>query len=389
MMRILFALTYYRPHISGLTNYAASLAEELVSRGHSVTVLTSRHDPTLSLAECLQGVEVKRVPVAFRIGKGPMMRSYTKAARTVLRDRHVVVVNLPASPSETVLLPLLARRARIPVIAISNCDLHLPPGFTNQCANLVGSGCDFVAGFLAHTVVTHSEDYGSSSPLVRAFSWKEKVILPAVRMALPDSGQARALRHRVAPNGGPVIGVAARLASEKGIEFLLEALPAIRARVGDVKVVFSGDPTTVVGERAYWERLRPLLDRAGAACVFLGGLATSEMPAFYAACDLTVLPSTNRTEAFGLVQLESMLCGTPVVASDSPGVRVPVTTTGMGRLALPRDATSLAEAISAVIESRASYVKPRAEIASLFSFERMADQYEKLLGAAAHSSHGR
>jgi glycosyltransferase involved in cell wall biosynthesis len=113
------------------------------------------------------------------------------------------------------------------------------------------------------------------------------------------------------------------------------------------------------------------------------------MPAFYAACDLTVLPSTNRTEAFGLVQLESMLCGTPVVASDSPGVRVPVTTTGMGRLALPRDATSLAEAISEVIESRASYVKPRAEIASLFSFERMADQYEKLLGAAAHSSHGR
>jgi glycosyltransferase involved in cell wall biosynthesis len=386
-MRILFALTYYRPHISGLTNHVASLAEELAARGHSVAVLTSRHDPTLLLAECLQGVEVKRVPVAFRIGKGPMMRSYAKAARVALRERDVVVINLPASPAETVLLPLLARWNGIPVIAISHCDLHLPRGLINRCANLVGNACNFVAGFLAQTVVTHSEDYGTSSPLVRAFSRKAKAIPPAVRLGLPNLGAARELRRQIAPEGGPVIGVAARLATEKGIEFLLEALPAIRARVGHTKIVFSGEARPVLGERAYWERLRPIFDRVGPACVFLGGLAPSEMPAFYAACDVTVLPSTNRTEAFGLVQLESMLCGTPVVASDSPGMRVPIVTTGMGRLALPHDAASLAEAICKVIESRERYVRSRPEIASLFSFERMADQYENLLETAAALSH--
>lgn len=387
-MRILFALTYYRPHISGLTNHVASLAEELVARGHDVAVLTARHDPALPLEELMRGVRIVRVPVAFRVGKGPVMRSYAKVARSALRERDVVVLNLPASPSETVLLPLLARWRKIPVIAISHCDLQLPPGTINRCANLIGNAGNLSAAFFARAVVSHSEDYGKSSPLVRAFSRKKKIIPPAVRMALPDDRRVLALRHRIAPEGGRIIGVAARLAAEKGIEFLLEALPDIQARVGNVKIVFSSDATTVVGERAYWKRLSPMLEQAGASCVFLSGLATDEMPAFYAACDVTALPSTNRTEAFGLVQLESMLCGTPVVASDSPGTRVPVATTGMGLLVPPRDAAALAKAIAEVIEARSRYIKPRHEIAILFSFEKMANQYEELLGLTARSSHG-
>jgi hypothetical protein len=46
-MRILTALTYYRPHFSGLTIYAERLARALVRRGHSVTVLTAQYSPDL------------------------------------------------------------------------------------------------------------------------------------------------------------------------------------------------------------------------------------------------------------------------------------------------------------------------------------------------------
>ena len=69
-LRILAALTYYRPYISGLTIYAERLARALVQRGHAVTVLTMRHDDALPPDEVVDGVRIVRAPVLARLGKG-------------------------------------------------------------------------------------------------------------------------------------------------------------------------------------------------------------------------------------------------------------------------------------------------------------------------------
>jgi len=61
-MRILMSLTYYQPNVSGLTIYVERLATRLVERGHTVTVLTARHDPALAIEEIIDGVRVVRVP---------------------------------------------------------------------------------------------------------------------------------------------------------------------------------------------------------------------------------------------------------------------------------------------------------------------------------------
>jgi len=72
-MKILVALTYYRPHVSGLTIYVERLARSLAARGHVVTVLTSQYDPKLPRRETLDGVHVIRMPVAARVSKGVIM----------------------------------------------------------------------------------------------------------------------------------------------------------------------------------------------------------------------------------------------------------------------------------------------------------------------------
>ncbi|MCK5054881.1 MAG: glycosyltransferase, partial [Anaerolineales bacterium] len=72
-MRILNTLYYYRPHFSGLTVYTERLARTLVSRGHQVTVLTSQYERSLLPLEVIEGVDVRRVPVAFKVSKGPIM----------------------------------------------------------------------------------------------------------------------------------------------------------------------------------------------------------------------------------------------------------------------------------------------------------------------------
>jgi glycosyltransferase involved in cell wall biosynthesis len=81
-----------------------------------------------------------------------------------------------------------------------------------------------------------------------------------------------------------------------------------------------------------------------------------------------------------MVQVEAMYSGVPVIASDIPGVRVPVGVTGMGKVVPPRDSAALAEAIVAVLDDREAYVRSQAGLEGLFGVERSLDYYEALFG---------
>jgi glycosyltransferase involved in cell wall biosynthesis len=178
-----------------------------------------------------------------------------------------------------------------------------------------------------------------------------------------------------------VVGFVARFASEKGVEYALRAVPLLKQELPNVKILFAGEYRRVIGEETYWERLQPLLQAYADHWQFAGVLDPTdpgELASFYASCAVTILPSINMTESFGLVQVESMLSGTPVVASDLPGVRQPVRVTGMGQVVPIRDETALAEAIVDVVRRRQEYVRPRELISATYSTGRTAVAYERL-----------
>jgi glycosyltransferase involved in cell wall biosynthesis len=275
----------------------------------------------------------------------------------------------------------MALRARLfgrPSVLTYHCDLLLPDGVINSVANQVVNLANRAAGTLVDRVIAYTEDYATHSPYLSRFMQKLEVILPPVEVA-PVSGDAveRFIRdHR--QTEGPAIGIAVRLATEKGVEYLLGALPEILSRHPEAEVLFAGQHENVLGEEEYARRLAPLFEKYRHNWTFLGVLDPSRMSAFYAACDVTVLPSVNSTESFGLVQIESMICGTPVVASNLPGVRQPVRITGMGELVPLRDSKALAEAILKIFEQPRSYIKDSAQIAGRFSPLRCAQRYESL-----------
>ena len=93
--------------------------------------------------------------------------------------------------------------------------------------------------------------------------------------------------------------------------------------------------------------------------------------------DCLVLPSTDNLETFGIVQAEAMLCGVPVVASNLPGVRVPITMTGMGEVASITDNNDLANKIIKVLKNRNKYIK-NAKNLELFDYKKTVDEYEKV-----------
>src|SRR5690606_4776361 len=94
-MKILEVLTYYRPHVSGLTIYVERLSKALARQGHEVTVLTSQYEPDLPRREDLAGVHVERIPVAFRVSKGVIMPAFGHHATRWSRLAGVVDLHLP------------------------------------------------------------------------------------------------------------------------------------------------------------------------------------------------------------------------------------------------------------------------------------------------------
>lgn len=375
-MKVLLALTYYRPHTSGLTIYVERLARALAERGHRVTVLTSQYDKTLPREEHLHGVDVIRVPVAFRVSKGVIMPTFGAVAWKMVRSHDVLSLHLPQFDASG-----LAARGRLlkkPVTLTYHCDLQLPPGFFSRVVDKVVFGSNMLAAQFADTIVAYTKDYATHSPFLSRHLAKVKIIPPPVHVPDVTPDEIAAFRARWNLEGQRVIGFAARLATEKGVEVVLEALPHIMQAYPNARVLFAGPYQNVLGEEAYGRRIMPLVEQVKEHWTFLGILNPHDMATFFHNCAVTVLPSLNSTESFGLVQVEGMLCGAPSIASALPGVRQPVTMTGMGEVVPIGDSAALAEAVIRVLSDKAKYSRPRSEIEALFSTTRTAELYERL-----------
>ena len=374
-MKILEVLTYYRPHVSGLTIYAERLSQALAQQGHDVTVLTSQYQDDLLLHENLHGVNVHRVPVLVRVSKGVIMPTFGIQATRLARETDIIHLHLPQFDA-----PGLALRGRLfgkPVVLTYHCDLQLPEGFFNRIVNRVVLLMNQIAGNLSDAVVTYTRDYGTHSPFLSQYlGHKLHIIPPPVELAACPADVEQVFRRRHGLGGKKVIGISARVAAEKGIEVLLKALPIVLEAHPSAYVLHASPQT--LGEDAYARSLAPLMEQHRDHYRQLGALHGAELTAFYKNLDVLVIPSLNSTESFGLVQIEAMMNGAPVVASNLPGVRQPVAMTGMGEVVPIADYRALAEAIISVLNHKEAYTRSSELIAESFSPQQTADEYIRL-----------
>jgi glycosyltransferase involved in cell wall biosynthesis len=379
-MKVLMALDYYRPNISGLTLYVESLAKGLAARGNAVTVLTHAHAANLPPEENDAGVRVIRSPVLARAGKALISTAILAAARRELKGADVFHLHSPLVSA--VPLTLAGRSGGVPLVVTYHCDLKPPPSVVRRVIEALARRSQDFALERAHTIVTYTEDYARNTPSLAKRISRVRWILPPVVEPRDTGRTEQEVRTRYGIRGMPVLLFLGRFAEEKGLPHLLNALPIIRRRFPEAGLVLAGEKDRVPGE-AIGQRLAPLLADPSSRVVATGSVPPGEIADLFTVADVLVLPSTNSTESFGLVQIEAMLRGVPVVASDLPGVRQPVRITGMGEIAPIGDADGLARQIVRVLDAPDSYRRPREEIRSRFSMERTLTEYEEVYRAAA------
>jgi glycosyltransferase involved in cell wall biosynthesis len=383
-MRILTTLTYYRPHYSGLTIYAEKLARALVEHGHQVTILTSRYDLSLPARENRDGVQVIRPRVLMHVSKGVLMPSMLYWAWVNIRHADVVHLHLPQL--DAAYITLICRLLKKPVVITYHCDLLLPRGIIHSIANQVSHLANRISLGLADQIIVNTMDYAEESAFLRGYLYKIRAIPTPVELVAPSEVDMEVLKRKARLEPGQrIIGMAGRLAAEKGAEYLVEAMPEILNKHPTAHVLHVGQYQNVMGEEEYATKLQPMIQALGDRWTFLGILPPGEWTAFFQLCELTILPSINSTESFGIVQVESMSCGTPVVASDMPGVRQPVIMTGMGRIVPPMDSHALAEAINEVLDHPESYKGDMNAVVTRFAPQHIAEEYERVFQELTNS----
>ncbi len=373
-MKILEVLTYYRPWVSGLTIYVERLSKALAEQGHDVTVLTSQYEPQLPPYDVLDGVKIVRIPVAMRISKGVIMPGFGPMAWKLARRADVIHLHLPQFDA-----PGVALRGWImgkPVILTYHCDLQLPKGLFNRLVDRFVLIQNQIAGQLADVVVTYTRDYATYSPFLAQYVDKKlQIVPPPVSLAVCSTAEIDRFNNKHLLEDRAVIGISARMASEKGVEILLKALPIVLKEFPNALVLHAGPYEDIIGEEAYAERLAPLFQRYKEQYRLLGTLHGEELSAFYKSLDVLCICSLNSTESFGLVQIEAMRNGVPVAACNLPGVRQPVAMTGMGEITSAGDPEALAQALINILREKKKYVQDKQLIANSFDPSETAAAY--------------
>lgn len=371
-LRILAALQFYLPHRTGYSLHVQRVAEGLAARGHHVTVLTARHHIDLPRDETINGVRIVRLWAPIKISRGMVMPAYPWSMWGFLRQNDVVWLNLPML--ETALTAFLAKRARRGLIATHHGDLLLGSGLKNQFIQWFTFQNYRYMAKQASRIIAYSHDYADHSYYLEDYRDKVSVIFPPIQIPHPEPERAAELRERWQHNGGPIIGYAGRFVKEKRPDLLIRSLEIINEHYPNARVVFAGEYD--IKYENTWEENQPLVRRFEEQLIFLGLITSAQALAnFYAACDVMVLPSD--TECFALVQVEAMMCGTPVVATDIPGARVPLQETGMGKIVPRGDHQAIGEAVVEILQNPERYRHTRAEIETFFNYDETISRYEK------------
>ena len=373
-MKVLHLGKFYPPAKGGMETILALICERTAQHVRNRVIVGNSRPSTVE--ERGGSIEVLRVAALTRIGAVAVCPRMPFALAR--EDADVIVLH---EPNPMALVAYFLARPKGRLIVWYHSDV-VRPSWRYRL---------FYRPFLrfalsrAVRIVVSSPALGASAPELQDFQTKCKVIPFGVEAWNPDDVEATVerageIRHEV---NQPIVLFVGRLVAYKGVDVLLEALQGLNA------------VALIVGEGPMRARLEEQARNLGVSgrARFLGSVGGDELAALYRACHVFVLPSVTRQEAFGVVQLEAMAAGRPVVSTSlGTGVGWVNRDGETGYVVPPRDARALREALGRLLgnpELRKSMGEAAAKrMRSAFTLERMIDDtlslYRDVVATAGH-----
>ncbi len=364
-MRVLQLGKFYDPYVGGMETVLKEICESLADQVQFQVVVANTSWRTEH--------ESRRVPVTRVASLGKLFScsiapSFPLWARKFEGD--LIHVHLPNPLAE--LSALIASRD-IPVVAQFHSDVV-------RQRNLLRLYGPFLDAFYrrANCIVVPTPRHIEISSFVSKYREKCRVVpfgVPLKRFELNARDRQKVDSMR---DGMPSVLCVGRLVSYKGVEVLIRALESVKARL------------RIIGVGPLEESLKGLARQRGLEdrIEFLGQVSDEELVRYYHACDVFVLPSISNAEMFGVVQLEAMACGKPVISTDLPTGVPWVNQHGKtGFVVTPGRCDELAHAINLLLSDRerreemgaAGRLRVEQHFTSTRMAEAMLEVYEEML----------
>ncbi|OYU31443.1 MAG: glycosyl transferase [Comamonadaceae bacterium PBBC2] len=343
MAKIVHFGKYYLPDSGGIESVTVSVAKGAVAAGHAVTVVCFAKSLSVP-TEVMDGVTVVRAPIAKLVASQPLGLKYFSKCLAIAREADIVHLHAPNMLGALCAL-FIKRRTRLLVHWHSDVINKGWLGYLTrplEKAMLHRADC----------IVATSQVYADSSLSLQSFKHKTKVVPIGVADPVHVNSSSELppeLDKWIA--GRRIVLAVGRLVPYKGFDVLLRAAAALTP---DAVVV-------IVGSGPLQEELCKAAEASPekGRIILAGRLSDAELQALFARASLYCLPSTYRAEAFGVVLLEAMAHGLPIVATEIPGSGVPwVNQHGVSGLNVPvKDAEQLAAACNQILSSSTLHQK--------------------------------
>lgn len=364
---------YYHPHIGGIENHMRMLAGGLHDRGVDVRVLVANEGHE-GRVDSVDGIAVTRLPRRFAYAStpvAPLMQHSIASLASGDDASDVVHLHAPYPWGEW---SWLRARPDVPTVLSYHSDIvrqrFLGAAYRPVLERILDRVDLIVAG--SPNMVEHSALLAPRADKCRVVTYGIDVDRFADRPAVLE--RADELRH---VHKRPIVLFVGRLVYYKGADILVRAMESVDA---DLVVLGTGPLEARLRERA---AAAGTIDRIA----FLPPQDDDELAAWYHAADVFCLPSVERSEAFGLVQIEAHAAGTPVVSTDLPTGVPFANKDGVTGLTVPvGDVAALAEALSKLLgddKLRARMSKQaRKRARTEFAIPRMAAEMEAVYAEA-------
>jgi len=337
-MKIGLVSPYDWSYPGGVRDHVLHLANEFIAMGHDVRIMAPASGPRRKLIEkpILKMGGTTPIPINGSIARIMLDPSIALRVRRVLQREHfdVIHVHEPFVPglSQTVL----------------------------RCSNTVTVGTFHASSYpsiYSTSNLAYASTYPFLRPLFRRLSGSIAVstaalhfvsrYFPADYRVIPNGVNLDRFSEKVIPlsqlmDGKQNILFVGRFEKRKGAKYLLRAIPQIRERFPHTRFIFVGEGRLRRGFQKFVER------HDWNDVVFTGYVSDSELPRYFASAHIFCSPATGG-ESLGIVLLEAMASGVPIVASNISGYATVVSHGIDGFLTTPRNSEELALAIGHLI----------------------------------------
>lgn len=330
-LTIAHIVSTYPPYGGGMGNVAFYMVDELGSRGHFVEVITpdyegkpvpkKKKEKKKKQLEVALGSQISRLHPKVKYGNAAVITNIDKQ----LDECDIVHLHFPFYGTSNIARRWKLRNPEKKLVITYHMD-NIASGWKGFIFDMYAKYYTPKLLKAADVITVSSLDYllesnASESYKKNKSKWIDMPFgVDIDRFRLKNKESKNLLKkHNLDKNKKTVLFVGAMDTAHyfKGVEVLLESIAMLKSIGIEIQAILVGKGNLLTQYKVKAKALK--IEKQ--VC-FAGFVSDEDLPTYYQAADATVLPSINSGEAFGMVQLESMACGTPVIASDLPGVRV-------------------------------------------------------------------